>query len=98
MLTSVIFASFTFIFFALEGSIMAQGLRYSLGLPLWLGYLASTLVIIPLVIYGMKVLAKLQSWTNPLWLLLMVAPLAVPGDRGPGLGRALARLRGTTGR
>ncbi|ANZ40901.1 allantoin permease [Lentzea guizhouensis] len=75
VLTSVIFASFTFIFFALEGSIMAQGLRYALGMPLWLGYLLSTLVIIPLVIYGMKVLAKLQSWTNPLWLLLMVAPL-----------------------
>ncbi|MFI6095843.1 purine-cytosine permease family protein [Lentzea sp. NPDC051213] len=75
VITSVIFASFTFIFFALEGSIMAQGLRYALDLPLWLGYLVSTLVIIPLVIYGMKVLAKLQSWTNPLWLLLMVAPL-----------------------
>ncbi|SES23307.1 Purine-cytosine permease [Lentzea xinjiangensis] len=75
VITSVIFASFTFIFFALEGSIMAQGLRYALGLPLWLGYLVSTLVIIPLVIYGMRVLAKLQSWTNPLWLLLMVAPL-----------------------
>jgi len=75
VITSVIFASFTFIFFALEGSIMAQGLRFALGVPLWLGYLTSTLVIIPLVIYGMKVLAKLQSWTNPLWLLLMVAPL-----------------------
>ncbi|GAA5164336.1 MULTISPECIES: purine-cytosine permease family protein [Amycolatopsis] len=75
VLTSVIFASFTFIFFATEGSIMAQGLKYALGLPLWLGYLLSTLVIIPLVVYGMKALAKLQSWTNPLWILLMVAPL-----------------------
>ena len=31
VLTSVIFASFTFIFFALEGSIMAQGLQLGLG-------------------------------------------------------------------
>ncbi|RJQ76645.1 allantoin permease [Pseudonocardiaceae bacterium YIM PH 21723] len=76
VLTSVIFASFTFIFFATEGSIMAQGLRYAVGLPLWLGYLVSTVVIIPLVVYGMRALAKLQSWTNPLWLVLMVAPLA----------------------
>ncbi len=76
MLTSVIFASFTFIFFALEGSIMAQGLRYALACRCGSGTWCSTLVIIPLVIYGMKVLAKLQSWTNPLWLLLMVAPLA----------------------
>jgi hypothetical protein len=36
VLTSVIFASFTFIFFALEGSIMAQGLKLGLGLPLGL--------------------------------------------------------------
>ncbi|MEV6841665.1 allantoin permease, partial [Streptomyces sp. NPDC051133] len=75
VLTSVIFASFTFIFFALEGSIMAQGLKLGLGLPLWLGYLVSTLMVIPLVIYGMKALSKLQVWTTPVWLLLMVGPL-----------------------
>ncbi|MEZ0051914.1 purine-cytosine permease-like protein [Mycobacterium sp. MAA66] len=74
VVTNVIFATFTFIFFALEGSIMAQGLKLGLGIPLWLGYAASTLIIFPLVIYGMKVLATLQVWTTPLWLLLMVAP------------------------
>jgi len=74
VVTNVIFASFTFIFFALEGSIMAQGLKLGLGLPLWLGYAVSTLIIFPLVIYGMKVLSKLQVWTTPLWLILMVAP------------------------
>jgi purine-cytosine permease-like protein len=84
VLTSVIFASFTFIFFALEGSIMAQGLRYGLGLPLWLGYLVSTLVIIPLVVYGMKALSKLQTWTNPLWLVLIVAPLVFLIAQDPG--------------
>jgi purine-cytosine permease-like protein len=74
VVTNVIFATFTFIFFALEGSIMAQGLKLGLGIPLWLGYAASTLVIFPLVIYGMKVLSTLQVWTTPLWLVLMVAP------------------------
>ncbi len=38
VVTNVIFATFTFIFFALEGSIMAQGLQLGLGMPLWLGY------------------------------------------------------------
>ena len=38
VVTNVIFATFTFIFFALEGSIMAQGLQLGLGIPLWLGY------------------------------------------------------------
>ena len=59
VVTNVIFATFTFIFFALEGSIMAQGLKLGLGVPLWLGYAASTLVNFPLVIYGMKVLSTL---------------------------------------
>jgi purine-cytosine permease-like protein len=74
VVTNVIFASFTFIFFALEGSIMAQGLELGLHIPLWLGYAVSTLVIFPLVIYGMKVLSTLQVWTTPLWLVLMVLP------------------------
>jgi purine-cytosine permease-like protein len=74
VVTNVIMATFTFIFFALEGSIMAQGLELGLGIPLWAGYALSTLIIFPLVIYGMKVLSTLQVWTTPLWLVLMVAP------------------------
>uniref|UniRef100_UPI00355808B9 purine-cytosine permease family protein n=1 Tax=Streptomyces corallincola TaxID=2851888 RepID=UPI00355808B9 len=90
VLTGVIFASFTFIFFALEGSIMAQGLKLGLGLPLWLGYLVSTFMVIPLVIYGMKALSKLQVWTTPVWLLLMVAPLVYLISKDPGtVGRFL---------
>ncbi|KAA0927759.1 MULTISPECIES: purine-cytosine permease family protein [Rhodococcus] len=74
VVTNVIFATFTFIFFALEGSIMAQGLELGLGIPLPIGYAVSTIMVIPLVIYGMKALAKLQVWTTPLWLVLMVLP------------------------
>ncbi len=75
VVTNVIFATFTFIFFALEGSIMAQGLELGLGIPQWIGYAVSTLIVIPLVVYGMSTLAKLQVWTTPLWLLLMVIPV-----------------------
>lgn len=75
VVTNIIFATFTFIFFALEGSIMAQGLQLGLGVPQWIGYAVSTIIIIPLVIYGMKTLATLQVWTTPLWLLLMVVPV-----------------------
>jgi purine-cytosine permease-like protein len=74
VVTNIIFATFTFIFFALEGSIMAQGLELGLGLPLWAGYALSTIIIFPLVVYGMSLLSKLQLWTTPLWLILMVAP------------------------
>ena len=84
VLTNVIFASFTFIFFALEGSIMAQGLKLGLGVPLWAGYLVSSLMVIPLVVYGMKALSKLQVWTTPLWLLLMGVPLVYLVQAHPG--------------
>lgn len=77
IITNLIFVSFTFILFATEGAIMAQGLREGLGVPLWAGYAVSSLMIIPLVIYGMKFLAKLHSWTNPLWLVMMFLPLVV---------------------
>ncbi|MFE1993242.1 purine-cytosine permease family protein [Streptomyces parvulus] len=97
VLTSVIFASFTFIFFALEGSIMAQGLEYGLGMPLWLGYLVSTVMVIPLVIYGMKALSRLQVWTTPVWLLLMVAPLVYLIATDPGSVDRLLAHAGTDG-
>ena len=97
VLTSVIFASFTFIFFALEGSIMAQGLKLGLGLPLWLGYLVSTLMVIPLVIYGMSALSKLQVWTTPIWLLLMVGPLVYLVATDPGTVDRFLAYAGTAG-
>ncbi|MEV4341635.1 allantoin permease [Streptomyces sp. NPDC049590] len=97
VLTSVIFASFTFIFFALEGSIMAQGLKLGLGLPLWLGYLVSTLMVIPLVVYGMKALSKLQVWTTPVWLLLMVGPLVYLISTDPGTVDRFLAYAGTDG-
>src|SRR3954451_6486490 len=74
-LTSLIYASFTFIFFALEGSIMAQALDRGLGIPLWLGYLICALAIIPLVVFGMTLLSKLQVWTQPIWMVLMLLPV-----------------------
>ncbi|CAL9673927.1 hypothetical protein SUDANB1_07693 [Streptomyces sp. enrichment culture] len=97
VITSAIFASFTFIFFALEGSIMAQGLKLGLGLPLWLGYLVSTLMVIPLVIYGMSALSKLQVWTTPVWLLLMVGPLVYLVATDPGTVDRFLAYAGTDG-
>ena len=75
-LTSLIYASFCFIFFALEGSIMAQAMHRALHIPLPLGYIIGSLIIIPLVLYGMTALARFQVWTQPLWLILFVAPIA----------------------
>jgi purine-cytosine permease-like protein len=98
VVTNVIFATFTFIFFALEGAIMAQGLELGLGVPLWLGYALSTVVIFPLVIYGMKALSTLQVWTTPLWLVLMVIPFGYLLVAHPESIDAFLAYRGEDGR
>ncbi|MGI9000212.1 MAG: purine-cytosine permease family protein [Pseudonocardia sp.] len=90
-LTSLIYASFTFIFFALEGAIMAQAFELGLGIPLPIGYLVTALMVIPIVIYGMKALTKLQAWTQPFWLLIFAAPLIALAVQQPeAYGRFLA--------
>ncbi|MEC4985898.1 MAG: hypothetical protein SAJ37_20760 [Oscillatoria sp. PMC 1068.18] len=73
-ITSLIYASFTFIFFALEAAIMAQALNLYFGLPLAIGYIICSLVIIPLVFFGVTLINQLQLWTQPIWFILMVVP------------------------
>jgi signal transduction histidine kinase/DNA-binding response OmpR family regulator/purine-cytosine permease-like protein len=73
-ITSLIYASFTFIFFALEAAIMSQALELYFHLPLSLGYILCSLIIIPLVFFGITLINQLQLWTQPLWLLLMILP------------------------
>lgn len=72
--TSLIYASFTFIFFALEAAIMAQALQLYFHLPLAWGYLLCSLIIIPLVFYGFTLISQLQLWTQGIWLVLMISP------------------------
>ncbi len=73
-ITSLIYASFTFIFFALESAIMAQAIELYFGLPLPIGYVVCSLVIIPLVFFGVTLINQLQLWTQPLWIVLLVLP------------------------
>lgn len=73
--TSVIYASFTFIFFALEAAIMAQALELYFHLPLVAGYLFCSLCVIPLVLFGVTLINKVQLWSQPFWLVLMVLPI-----------------------
>ncbi|GBQ38253.1 ATP-binding protein [Acidocella aminolytica] len=74
-ITSLIYASFTFIFFALEASIFANMLNQVFGIPLHLGYVLTTLGIIPLAAYGITFISRFQAWSQPLWLALNFLPL-----------------------
>lgn len=93
-ITSLIYASFTFIFFALEASIMAQAVEMAFGLPLAWGYVLCSLVIIPLVVYGATMIGRVQAWTQLIWLVLMIMPFAAVLYQDPG---APARLMQFTG-
>lgn len=76
-ITSLIYASFTFIFFALEAVIMALALQMWLGIGLIWCYLISSLVIIPLAMRGITLISRLQAWTQPFWAFLLVLPYMV---------------------
>jgi len=75
-ITSLIYASFTFIFFALEAAIMAYALELAFKIPPAWGYLVCALVVIPLVTHGVTVISKLQAWTQPLWIFMLLLPYA----------------------
>ena len=57
-LTSLIYASFTFIFFALEAAVMAYALELALDIPPTWGYLICALVVIPLVTHGVSTISR----------------------------------------
>ncbi|MEB3754580.1 ATP-binding protein [Acinetobacter sp. MD2(2019)] len=73
-ITSLIYASFTFILFAFEASIMAKALTLAFDVALALTYLISALIILPLVIKGIGFINKVQAWTQPIFLTLLFMP------------------------
>ena len=83
-ITSLIYASFTFIFFALEAAVMAYALELALDIPPAWGYLICAVVVIPLVTHGVSVISRFQVWTQPLWLALMLVPYAAVLWLDPG--------------
>jgi Mn2+/Fe2+ NRAMP family transporter len=58
----------------LEAAIMAYALELAFNIPPAWGYLICGLVVLPLVTHGATATTKLQSWTQPLWLVLLIVP------------------------
>ena len=109
-ITSLIYASFTFIFFAIEAVILATALELCFGIPRPIGYLISAVVIIPLVTHGITLISRFQLWTQPLWIILHILPFAAiayanphsfaewtkfPGEHGDPAGHLDLLLFGT---
>ncbi len=76
-ITSLIYATFTFIFFAIEAAILASAFEVLLGIPLALGYALSALFVIPIVTHGIRAISRFQNGTQWIWLVLQVAAIGV---------------------
>ena len=96
-ITSFVYASFTFILFALEAAIMAYALEMYFHIPLYLAYLLSALVVIPLVTHGITLIGRIQMWTQPVWLILMALPLVMVLIKEPHLLSGLLSFEGKAG-
>jgi signal transduction histidine kinase/purine-cytosine permease-like protein/ActR/RegA family two-component response regulator len=96
-ITSFVYASFTFILFALEAAIMAYALELYFGLPLYLGYLLSALAVIPFVTHGVTLISRIQMFTQPIWLMLMIVPLYMILYREPHVLHELMGFAGKSG-
>jgi len=73
-ITSLVYASFTFIFFALEAAILALALQMYFGWPISVCYLVASLGVVPLVMHGITLIQRLQWWTQPVWMIMFVLP------------------------
>lgn len=96
-ISSFIYASFTFILFALEAAIMAYALELYFHVPLYIGYLISALVVIPLVTHGVTLVSRIQMLTQPIWLVLMCLPYLAIFHAEPDILSQLAAFSGQHG-
>ncbi len=96
-ITSLLYASFTFIFFALEAAVMAYALELAFGIPPTWGYLICALAVIPLVTHGIAAIGRFQVWTQPLWLLLLLLPYGAVLLLEPGALEGVTHYSGENG-
>ncbi|MDF0700052.1 ATP-binding protein [Rhizobium sp. MC63] len=99
-ITSLIYAGFTFMLFAIEASIMSGALELALGIPLWIGYVVSAVMVIPLVTHGVRLISKFQLMTQPFWIVLNILPflfIAFMDWEKFDLWRAFAGIRHASG-
>jgi len=97
-ISSFVYASFTFILFALEAAIMAYALELYFHMPLYLGYLVSALIVIPLVTHGVTLISRIQMLTQPIWLILLVLPFIAIIHKQPELIGQLMQFAGQSGK
>ncbi|NPD65226.1 response regulator [Lichenicola cladoniae] len=97
-ITSLIYATFTFLFFGIEAAIFAGMLNRFLLIPPWIAYILCAIVVVPLVTHGVTFIARFQLVTQPVWLVLNLAPLVAVLVLHPGWLSGWSHFQGTEAR
>jgi purine-cytosine permease-like protein len=95
-MTSLVYATFTFILFAIEASIMSAAITGAVGMPLWLANVISAVCVVPLAAFGIRAISRMQAATQPVWLALQFGPLAYLAWRGLPEFRNWTHFHGAT--
>jgi signal transduction histidine kinase/CheY-like chemotaxis protein/purine-cytosine permease-like protein len=95
--TSLIYASFTFLLFSVEATILSVALEYLLGIPIAVAHVLSTLVVIPIAIYGISAISRIQIATQPIWIALQFVPVLYIAWKRPADYAAWTHYAGTGG-
>src|SRR5436190_13491997 len=77
-----------------SAAIMSIALEMCFGVPLFIGYVLSSLIVIPLVTHGITFISRLQLWTQPIWIVLHLIPFAFIATADP---KSFERWTGFTG-
>ena len=59
-------------------AVMAYALELAFDIPPVWGYLISAGVVVPLVTHGVTTISRLQVWTQPVWLLMLIDLFVIP--------------------
>ncbi|MEJ1965876.1 MAG: ATP-binding protein [Gammaproteobacteria bacterium] len=96
-ITSLIYASFTFLLFSIEASILSTALQMLFDIPIAIAHLISSLVVIPIAIYGISFISRVQIMTQPIWLVLQFVPLLYIAWKSPAEVAAWTHYSGKQG-
>jgi signal transduction histidine kinase/DNA-binding NarL/FixJ family response regulator len=96
-ITSLIYASFTFLLFSIEASILSVALQLLFGIPLALAHVVSALVVIPIALYGISLISRMQLATQPIWLALQFLPILYVAWKQPADYSSWTHYGGTQG-
>lgn len=96
-ISSFVYASFTFILFALEAAIMAYALELYFHIPLYIGYMLSALIVIPIATHGVTLISRIQLISQPIWLILLALPFIFIIHKQPEILSQLMHFSGKSG-